>query len=167
MRGPWALYVVLKPQAAMFNAIKNTYRLAKAGFTLAWYGVGFVPNSISLPGPLRVLRGADDGAGAAAKRKANRLSRALGALGPSYIKLGQFLSTRPDVVGPQLAALWGRCATGCRLSQRKKPNRKSRPRSISRGPRSTPGSALPSPRPPSRRCIRRPCRRMAPPTPSR
>ena len=88
----------------MFNAIKNIYRLTKAGLTLAWYGVGFVPESISLPGPLRVLRETDD---AAAKRKSERLSRAIPALGPSYIKLGQFLATRPDVVSPQLAGALG------------------------------------------------------------
>jgi ubiquinone biosynthesis protein len=33
-----------------------------------------------------------------------RLSAALTRLGPSYVKLGQFLATRPDVVGPALAA---------------------------------------------------------------
>ena len=32
-----------------------------------------------------------------------RLSSALTSLGPSYIKLGQFLATRPDVIGPDLA----------------------------------------------------------------
>ncbi len=91
----------------MFNAIKNIYRLTKAGLTLAWYGVGFVPEAISLPGPLRVLRDTDGDAGVAAKRKSERLSRAIPALGPSYIKLGQFLATRPDVVGPQLAGALG------------------------------------------------------------
>jgi ubiquinone biosynthesis protein len=85
----------------MLHAIRNSYRLAKAGLTLAWYGIGLVPESIALPGPLRALR--SGGEGDAAKRKAVRLSRAMQALGPSYIKLGQFLSTRPDVVGPQLA----------------------------------------------------------------
>ena len=91
----------------MFNAIRNIYRLTKAGLTLAWHGVGFIPESISLPGPLRVLRDTDDDGGAAAKRKSERLSRAIPALGPSYIKLGQFLATRPDVVGPQLASALG------------------------------------------------------------
>jgi ubiquinone biosynthesis protein len=33
----------------------------------------------------------------------NRLSTALTALGPSYVKLGQFLATRPDVVGAAFA----------------------------------------------------------------
>ena len=32
------------------------------------------------------------------------LTRAITALGPAYIKFGQILSTRPDVVGPELAA---------------------------------------------------------------
>jgi ubiquinone biosynthesis protein len=34
---------------------------------------------------------------------ANRLATALTRLGPSYVKLGQFLATRPDVVGVPLA----------------------------------------------------------------
>jgi ubiquinone biosynthesis protein len=91
----------------MLNAIKNTYRLTKAGATLAWYGVGFIPESISLPGPLRAMRGGSASTEAAKNRKGERLSRAIRALGPAYIKLGQFLSTRPDVVGPQLAAALG------------------------------------------------------------
>jgi ubiquinone biosynthesis protein len=32
-----------------------------------------------------------------------RLSRALTRLGPAYLKLGQFLATRPDVVGVVMA----------------------------------------------------------------
>jgi ubiquinone biosynthesis protein len=43
---------------------------------------------------------------AKAKRasRSDRLSRAVSRLGPSYVKLGQFLATRPDVVGAELAA---------------------------------------------------------------
>ena len=33
----------------------------------------------------------------------HRLSTTITALGPTYVKLGQFLATRPDVVGPALA----------------------------------------------------------------
>ncbi|MGN6549516.1 MAG: 2-polyprenylphenol 6-hydroxylase, partial [Pararhizobium sp.] len=33
----------------------------------------------------------------------DRLARAVGKLGPSYVKLGQFLATRPDVVGNDMA----------------------------------------------------------------
>ena len=36
-------------------------------------------------------------------RRSERLSRAINKLGPSYVKLGQFLATRPDVVGPEVA----------------------------------------------------------------
>src|SRR5258706_7918676 len=93
----------------MLNALLNTYRLAKAGATLAWHGVGFVPDTVSLPGPLRALRGTRDDTRAPAERKSKgeRLSRAIQTLGPTYIKLGQFLATRPDVVGPQLAGALG------------------------------------------------------------
>jgi ubiquinone biosynthesis protein len=91
----------------MLNAIKNAYRLTKAGAMLAWHGVGFIPDSISLPAPLRAIRRVGTGTESAKNRKGERLSRAIRALGPSYIKLGQFLSTRPDVVGPQLAAALG------------------------------------------------------------
>ncbi|MFD2258470.1 2-polyprenylphenol 6-hydroxylase [Chelativorans composti] len=35
--------------------------------------------------------------------RSERLSRAIDRLGPSYVKLGQFLATRPDVVGAALA----------------------------------------------------------------
>jgi ubiquinone biosynthesis protein len=91
----------------MLNAIINAFRLMRAGITLAWYGVAFVPKSIALPGPLRVLRGEGQEAEGLAKRKGERLSQAIPALGPTYIKLGQFLATRPDMVGPQLAAALG------------------------------------------------------------
>src|ERR1700743_1882098 len=34
---------------------------------------------------------------------ATRLAQALGSLGPAYIKLGQMLATRPDIVGAPIA----------------------------------------------------------------
>ncbi|RIK83245.1 MAG: 2-polyprenylphenol 6-hydroxylase [Hyphomicrobiales bacterium] len=36
-------------------------------------------------------------------QRSQRLSRAVDRLGPSYVKLGQFLATRPDVVGAEIA----------------------------------------------------------------
>jgi len=91
----------------MLNAIRNAFRLLRAGATLAWYGVAFVPDSIGLPGPLRTLRGETGESEARAKKKGERLSQAIPALGPTYIKLGQFLATRADIVGPQLASALG------------------------------------------------------------
>jgi ubiquinone biosynthesis protein len=85
----------------MANAISHIFRLARAGLTLAWRGVDFLPNR-GAPAPVRAFRlltspfrGKTD--------QAARLSKALASLGPSYIKLGQFLATRPDVIGPALA----------------------------------------------------------------
>ncbi|MFC4624344.1 2-polyprenylphenol 6-hydroxylase [Daeguia caeni] len=37
-------------------------------------------------------------------QRSERLSRAMNRLGPSYVKLGQFLATRPDIVGRAVAA---------------------------------------------------------------
>ena len=39
----------------------------------------------------------------AGQDQTSRLAAALSALGPSYIKLGQFLATRPDLVGAERA----------------------------------------------------------------
>ena len=39
----------------------------------------------------------------AGRPKARRVANALASLGPSYIKLGQFLATRADLIGPELA----------------------------------------------------------------
>jgi ubiquinone biosynthesis protein len=40
---------------------------------------------------------------ALSQRRTDRLARAVARLGPSYVKLGQFLATRPDVVGNDIA----------------------------------------------------------------
>lgn len=93
-------------------------RLAHAGWILAREGV-----IAALPGDQLV--GAPRMAWQAARRlarrrsrkhdAADRMSNAVDRLGPSYVKLGQFLATRPDVVGAdvatQLAALQDRMST--------------------------------------------------------
>jgi len=91
------------------NAIANMARLTKAGATLAWSGARVLPEHANLPGPLRLFarataplrkNGSKNGAGAGNQA---RLSAALTSLGPSYIKLGQFLATRDDIIGRELA----------------------------------------------------------------
>jgi len=84
--------------------LRHLVRLARAGFVFAREGVLALVDPRPLPAPARLgLRLArlierPTGAGAAV-----RLSAALTRLGPTYVKLGQFLATRPDVVGVALA----------------------------------------------------------------
>jgi ubiquinone biosynthesis protein len=83
--------------------LAHVFRLARAGFVLAREGA-FVDIEPSALPPLARLplflvnllarRGAHGFSGLAA---------AVDRLGPSYVKLGQFLATRPDIVGPAVA----------------------------------------------------------------
>jgi ubiquinone biosynthesis protein len=93
----------------MARALLNTLRLARAGVVLAGHGVDLVPKGMKVPPALRLARAATAPirwlvaplrAGAPRDK---RISEALASLGPSYIKLGQFLATRADVIGPELA----------------------------------------------------------------
>jgi ubiquinone biosynthesis protein len=85
-------------------AVGHAARLARAGFVFAREGVLALVDTTRLPLPLKagisVARLIERPASAVA---ANRLATALTRLGPSYVKLGQFLATRPDVVGAALA----------------------------------------------------------------
>ena len=93
----------------MAGALINSLRLARAGAVLAQHGVRFVPEGVPVPPALRIARTltAPLRFFASLRRpnepKEARLAAALTRLGPSYIKLGQFLATRPDVIGPELA----------------------------------------------------------------
>ena len=88
----------------------HTLRLARAGLVLAHHGVRFVPKGIPVPLPLRLARLATAPLRLLAAPfhwgtpKAQRVGAALTQLGPSYVKLGQFLATRADVIGPELSA---------------------------------------------------------------
>jgi ubiquinone biosynthesis protein len=86
----------------MFSAVINLFRLARAGILLAWHGVHFLPDGPETPAPARLLRRLLSPL-KSRKSQPDRLSNALAALGPSYIKLGQFLATRRDAIGPELA----------------------------------------------------------------
>ena len=81
-------------------------RLVRIGWVLVREGVISALPSENLP-PLASL--AQSFAGLFARRRArhedrsDRLARAIERLGPSYVKIGQFLATRPDVVGADFA----------------------------------------------------------------
>ena len=87
----------------MISALSHIARLARAGFVFAREGVfGVVdPSLVPPPGQLALkIAGLVQRRGA---KSGPRLSRALERMGPAYLKLGQFLATRPDVVGVVLA----------------------------------------------------------------
>ena len=94
----------------MISALTHIARLARAGFVFAREGVfGVVdPSLVPPPGQLALrLARLIERPGA---KSGPRLSRALTRLGPAYLKLGQFLATRPDVVGVDDGARSGKPA---------------------------------------------------------
>src|SRR5256885_10734367 len=79
-------------------------RLGHAGFVFAREGVFAGIDTMLLPPPARAaVRLARLIERRASRAAANRIAVALTRLGPTYVKLGQFLATRPDVVGVALA----------------------------------------------------------------
>jgi len=96
-----------------FAAFDNSVRLIRAARVLARHDALFP--FTDLPAPPLTLRMARwlarlrlpweaRAAAADTRRPGERLAEALQDLGPSYIKLGQMLATRPDVIGDRLAA---------------------------------------------------------------
>lgn len=94
---------------AFFSAFGHGVRLSKIGFMLAREGAFNTVEAHGLPALARFAlwcanliskksAGKDDNGDAFAN-----LLTAIARLGPSYVKLGQFLATRPDVVGFRLA----------------------------------------------------------------
>jgi ubiquinone biosynthesis protein len=84
--------------------IAHLVRLARAGLVFAREGVLALIDPAQVPVPARLaLRAARLIERPASTIAANRLAAALTRLGPTYVKLGQFLATRPDVVGVALA----------------------------------------------------------------
>jgi len=88
----------------MLTFLGHALRMGRAGFVLAREGAfkdfdarGLPPVAIAGVRVANLL--ARPGA-----NSATGLSTAIDRLGPSYVKLGQFLGTRPDIVGPKLAA---------------------------------------------------------------
>ncbi|TMV60955.1 2-polyprenylphenol 6-hydroxylase, partial [Thioclava sp. BHET1] len=86
----------------------NIWRLVRTGATLERTGaMGVVLEAMNAPPRLRlvarVLGWPFKWLGLKGDLELPPATRALTALGPAYIKFGQVLSTRPDVVGEELA----------------------------------------------------------------
>jgi ubiquinone biosynthesis protein len=144
----------------MASTVGSILRLSRAGIVLAQYGVEFVPEGTKPPLALHLARAATlpvrilTWPFRAGRPKAARVAGALTSLGPSYIKLGQFLATRADLIGPELAGDLRH------LQDRLPPFSMAEARNAIEdqlgGSRITsPSSGLPSPQPPSPRCTRR------------
>ncbi|MBK5912143.1 2-polyprenylphenol 6-hydroxylase [Rhodothalassium salexigens] len=95
----------------MLAALRHAARFARVLWVLKRHGAWFAVRRLGpLPWPARLLvslaalpaPGRDDEAD-----EGKRLVAALHALGPAYVKLGQTLATRPDIVGPGLAVELG------------------------------------------------------------
>lgn len=86
----------------------NIWRLIRTGATFQRTGaMGVVLNALNAPPALRVAARVIGFPFAWLGKKGDvslpPVTRAITALGPAYIKFGQILSTRPDVVGAELA----------------------------------------------------------------
>ncbi len=88
------------------SVLRSTLSLFHAGWVLMREGVVSALPSEGMPASVRfghrvaslvARRQAKD------RKQSERLSIALNKLGPSWVKLGQFLATRPDVVGSAIA----------------------------------------------------------------
>ena len=90
--------------AFVISALIHLARLTRAGWVFARAGVFGIVDPAELPSSARfALRLGRMIQAPKSDKSIGRISAALRHLGPSYVKLGQFLATRPDVVGIQLA----------------------------------------------------------------
>jgi ubiquinone biosynthesis protein len=88
----------------VISALSHLTRLARAGFVFAREGVFALVDTRPLPIPAKTaIALARLIERPTAKDGSSRLAAALTKLGPTYVKLGQFLATRPDVVGRAIA----------------------------------------------------------------
>src|SRR5690349_4768534 len=95
----------------MAGTLTGLFRLAGAGLVLAREGAASVVDPDILPPGARLafrLARLTERGGLDDSNRGERLTAALNRLGPSYVKLGQFLATRPDIVGSEVAGVLGR-----------------------------------------------------------
>ncbi|MDB5540973.1 MAG: 2-polyprenylphenol hydroxylase [Devosia sp.] len=83
------------------------FRLARAGYVLAREGALSIVDNEALPPVMKAgVRFGRLFERSEVRRsgRVERLTRTLNRLGPTYVKLGQTLATRPDIVGAEVAA---------------------------------------------------------------
>lgn len=93
----------------MISTLLNIWRLVRASLVLAHHGIRFIPKGVKVPlilhiahvltWPLQVLFISFR----VSHSRETKVSRALSKLGPSYVKLGQFIATRADLIDHELA----------------------------------------------------------------
>ncbi len=93
----------------MLNAAADWLRLAGAAYRLSRFDA-LIPQEFAhhLPAPLRLFGaasriGARRSENGRALRPGERLAAAFEKMGPAYVKLGQFMATRPDIIGFEMA----------------------------------------------------------------
>ncbi len=82
------------------------FRIMRVGYVLVREGVLTSLPDDDIPPPLRLAKRVLAPLArrpARGEARSDRVARAVERLGPSYVKIGQFLATRPDVVGVELA----------------------------------------------------------------
>jgi ubiquinone biosynthesis protein len=88
----------------VISALSHLIRLSRTGFVFAREGVFALVDTRPLPLPAKMaIALARLIERPTAKDGSSRLAAALTKLGPTYVKLGQFLATRQDVVGAAIA----------------------------------------------------------------
>ena len=138
----------------MLRALRNSWRLLRVALSFARHDALFPLETLGIAPALiawaRLFAWRRDG-----RRPGERLAAALQEMGPSFIKLGQALSTRADLLSEEVASR-SRPAAGppAGLLRRGGARAPSRPSSASRSRRcSRASTTCRSPPPRSRRCI--------------
>jgi ubiquinone biosynthesis protein len=95
----------LRPGLGLLRSLRNLARLAAIGLILARHDALFAFAGVPVVAVyLRIARRFTRRRALVAARPGQRLAAALDEMGPSFVKLGQLMSTRADLLGDELCA---------------------------------------------------------------